>query len=1146
MKGKIQSLLAIFIVLVMLSSSVPVDAYESIDFSFFDSENETQNEATTYEISITNTLSTDLKFKLDNGSLDDFTAGSKLDKTVSEGKHVFRIYKSDGSTLLDERTADISDAKDYSLTLITMRKNFSLDKTEIDAEFELTNPWFSFAKDYEVKNIEGEVVTVDSIYEETVKGIIGYYAESLVVDLIPKNLNEYAENVCTNAFTGASGTLTLTINQTQSKEITVFDDVELFVGIKVAHFKDFKEIDPVTKTGNGDGTKTYEYKLGKGQEYGLKANGDSDKYLTFSARLTKSGSWNSLDLTIDGLMINDKDGRTAKTTLSRFDVSSTTDFSDIYGNIGSKGWSCLKVGETKTLDVFRVWQGMTDGIENYFIEPDMHYEVIGGNDGVVKLNGREITALKNGTAIIKVYYDAMKFKEVGKQDDLKETTFFYATAPENTYVAVITVNDSGAMPNIDSGTVINEGLNERSEKMSMDYIDCDIDVFYYREYEDGYEYIFTPDTGSEVKLYTPIFNNGELVGFETSTITGVDGSFTVLLKEGRNIVQVTKNGESVFQVIRALTYQMEITNLTSSDRGINEALPYDEIKLTFNGITSLQKLAGLYNSRSGEIYLTDDQGHDFSVTAAQYKLGVGKATMKIEVPEGTEQNWKLRGYVLDHGQGCPAGEHQLISSESGRQKNFSATTQDTYLSAIAPIVINIKEATYDTKMEISYFDENPTKLTGNKNTYDFGSINGKGITDFAFFLNNSSYMLVGSTFTKDGVTTDKIGLNAEPFIHDSREFPAGEVVVGKNLEPGVYVFIVKYGTAPTLANTFTATVVISEGTYCMHQYILNDDTIKIPDCSEFAIESAKTQHKEFDYWKSSDGTKYYPGDIVRNVTSDFKVEAVWKNATTYEYSFVVMGETVLTGLVYEGETLPPAPNISEKTIDNITYKLNSWENYKDGMTISENTVFNALFDVTINKDIEDVKDEKGNVVIDSENAVSVSMSASLITGIKTQLDSGKTASIENANGAILFDKNSFSGVTANTVISIKENTDPKIAEIAGNSPVYDINVGDVHKFGSKLVVSLKYELKEGENANDLKIWHFDDRGNYTKLDCIYDEESGCVIFETDSLSPFAIVKETPENNDDNGGMPLLLIAGIAIAVIALGAGAYFFFKRRAA
>ena len=134
-----------------------------------------------------------------------------------------------------------------------------------------------------------------------------------------------------------------------------------------------------------------------------------------------------------------------KDTVSRFDKN-TYDLGNVYLNINSKGYMNMNAGDTYELDVFRNWQAIEGFMNAKIALPDAHYEVVdfdGKPSDVVSIAPNAdnsclayMTANHQGTALVKVTYDAMTHKQ-GQSSTADKT--FSAIWPEFTGVFVVSV-----------------------------------------------------------------------------------------------------------------------------------------------------------------------------------------------------------------------------------------------------------------------------------------------------------------------------------------------------------------------------------------------------------------------------------------------------------------------------------------------------------------------------------------------------------------------------------------------------------------------------------------------------------------------------------------------------------------------------------
>jgi hypothetical protein len=79
----------------------------------------------------------------------------------------------------------------------------------------------------------------------------------------------------------------------------------------------------------------------------------------------------------------------------------------------------------------------------------------------------------------------------------------------------------------------------------------------------------------------------------------------------------------------------------------------------------------------------------------------------------------------------------------------------------------------------------------------------------------------------------------------------------------------------------------------------------------------------------------------------------------------------------------------------------------------------------------------------------------------------------------------------------------------GDKTVYDLSVMSGGKLissfnGGKVNVSIPYELKTGETAENLTVWYMADNGSLTEINCTYDAKNKAVTFVVDHFSKYII------------------------------------------
>lgn len=460
-------------------------------------------------------------------------------------------------------------------------------------------------------------VTVSTKEGASQKAVLGKSTTDGRSTFLILNGNSYSAEFIPSAAHQTEGFMTLYKAGTVTSSISVYGAIpkgetytvsvpaaaELQIGTKQSHFTDFKIVEPVTVETTGE-AKVYTYKLAYGQVY---------NYRTWMAGgLTQGGYFTMAEDASKrpALAFTEADYEAFDPKTVNHDVQSNGGYEtgNIFVNINERGHLLMNVGDKYDALALRTWELTDNATSNYFIEPDFHYTVV-GLDGKPSTDVIEITqtpgsawadirAKAAGTAIVLVTYDAigLNYYSGKTQTPYLGGEYWGAIWPENTGVYVVTVGQgtTAIAPNM----VINEKYNKETMKLAGKYVDAEHDVFYYLDTEEGATYTFTPEGVSDITIAYPTIGEqmATYTGFGTEGVTkNADGSYTLLLKEGRQIVRMTDaSGKSVYQVINAKKCHREIIN--ASREGSTIFQPGDQVKIQYSGLHHpANKLAGIYN-----------------------------------------------------------------------------------------------------------------------------------------------------------------------------------------------------------------------------------------------------------------------------------------------------------------------------------------------------------------------------------------------------------------------------------------------------------------------------------------------------------------------------------------------------------------------
>lgn len=505
----------------------------------------------------------------------------------------------------------------------------------------------------------------------------------------------------------SSGNITGAVPASAELTVTVPDDAQFVLGIKFVHFADFTIVGPAKEETSG-GVKTLTYSLAASQQYNFRAMSKGGithaGYFTMSADVAKQPK----------LAFSAEDFNSYDPHKINHDPTSNKGYEtgDIFLNINPTGHLAMYQGGTYDLHAMRTWELTDNVVNNYFIEPDFNFSIydVNGNpltgvieiieDGVPGSAWRTIKAVGKGTAVVTVSYDAIRvnsYNTSGVKTDYAGGEYWGAIWPENTGVFVVTVDeDSDAVsPNM----TINEDYNSTALKMAGDAVDAEHDVFYFLDDSDGFPYTFTPDGVQTVTLSYPVDKDG-IIKYTHFGSDGVidnnDGSYTVLLRHGRQIVRLTDtSGNAAYQVLTAKECHRDITNLTHVNSDV--FYPGDQVQIQYSGLFHpANKIAGIYNMSAYVTYNGTPNGSSLIQGSSQYTFGSAPAAQAVTVtiPETFDVSASPEfvmddGVIQVNGFGDPIGNHRNTSRVAGRSPNFAAAAHKTYFGALPEVRLKV-------------------------------------------------------------------------------------------------------------------------------------------------------------------------------------------------------------------------------------------------------------------------------------------------------------------------------------------------------------------------------------------------------------------------------------------------------------------------
>ncbi len=631
---------------------------------------------------------------------------------VPAGEYVLTAIAGDGETVNGTIVLNVKDqaeVQEFPVLTVTM---YATNRYNDESR----TPWTVENGDYtinvSISSREGDLQTVTTGHSTTsgrytVPALNG---NTCYVEFVPSEAHQQEGYLALerSATLTYNATLSGTIQLAYDYTISVPADAELFVGTKRTHYVDFTPREPKSVTTDGD-KKTYTYRLTPGS-YNLRTwkEGGLTQAGLFSVSKTDHMEFTAADYSA----FNPKQINHNPQSNQGFETG------DIFVNINPQGQLKMNVGEEFNAHAMRTWELTNTQIDNYFMEPDFHYSVVGldgkPSTGVIEVDNSKghtspwakIKAVGTGTAIVLVTYDAIavnNYSPTGKSPYMGGE-YWGAIWPENTGVYVVTVGEdaAGIKPNM----VINEDYNKETSKLAGKYVDAEHDVFYYLDTEEGAKYSFTPEGVDKVTIAYPTIGEQTVSysGFGSEGVTAnEDGSYTILLKEGSQIVKLSDaSGKSVYQVLTAKKCHREIVN--ASREGSKVYQPGDEVTIQYSGLFHpANKLAGIYNMSAYVTYNGVPNGTALILGPNQYTFGSSAKAQAVTftIPEDfdTEANHEItmdKGVIQVNGYGDPIGNHRNIDPVAGRSPNFTAIAHKTYFGYIPDVSIPVSPVRYIT------------------------------------------------------------------------------------------------------------------------------------------------------------------------------------------------------------------------------------------------------------------------------------------------------------------------------------------------------------------------------------------------------------------------------------------------------------------
>jgi len=350
---------------------------------------------------------------------------------------------------------------------------------------------------------------------------------------------------------------------------------------------------------------------------------------------------------------------------------------DIYSNAPHAGVISLYKETTGaqsfTLDVLRVWQAMEGAVFNLFFEPTFFVDVYGDNNIAItpsKTPGRErfrIDALDDGVSVVTIGYSPIRLTQTS-------STLFNAIAPDKLATFVVQVGE----------------LNEDNIALNID--STEYDTWYFDNAQADHAPLRVEPTAdadiTDVCVHAPLHNATWGEGWNCFA-ADADETYTIELKEGRNIVRARTENSTVYQVVTARGLDISVENSTNPGEALSAG---GTAKITLVGLsTPVQKIAGIYNPAFGQVYVEYDMnGVAVKGPGSQFFISTTGSVLELPVEDSGEVVLS-NGRIHSNHFGSGLDAHKSIAAEGhGPNLNAPAIADRDYFSVLPDLVLQVQ------------------------------------------------------------------------------------------------------------------------------------------------------------------------------------------------------------------------------------------------------------------------------------------------------------------------------------------------------------------------------------------------------------------------------------------------------------------------
>ena len=242
-----------------------------------------------------------------------------------------------------------------------------------------------------------------------------------------------------------------------------------------------------------------------------------------------------------------------------------------------------------------------------------------------------------------------------------------------------------------------------------------------------------------------------------------------------------------------------------------------------------------------------------------------------------------------------------------------------------------------------------------------------------------------------------------------------------------------------------------------------------------------------------------------------------------QYNISISASPSSGGTVSGGGSVNAGASITVTAAPNGSYRFVRWTEGGTQVSTSASYTFNATSNRTLVAVFEIIPpyNPPTSPVTSPAPVTEVNSGEGVTTvNIERLISEGESLTVEGADGAkLVFDTESLKGISEQASGSVKVNIADVSDEYQQTHPgklVFSltVNSGDkiITDFGGSVTVSLPYELNEGEDADNVTVWHLTESGDMIAVPCTYDPVSKLVSFTVSHFSLYMVGVASPWEN----------------------------------